>query len=168
MQLTQHDTRVTDRSSDEASGRRRLPVLPAVAVAVVLLALGLAIGRFTAPESEDPKAVASSEIMTMLSDRVIAVNSLGRDAIASFYTEDAVLTEMDQVPPVITTGNGAIADHLQRYVDMGFRIETLGIAVQNGKYVAEVLDCSNGGGVAVYEIDENLKITHQWVLGGAP
>ena len=108
MQLTQHDTRVTDRSSDEASGRRRLPVLPAVTVAVVLLALGLAIGRFTAPESEDPKAVASSEIMTMLSDRVIAVNSLGRDAIASFYTEDAVLTEMDQVPPVITTGNGAL------------------------------------------------------------
>jgi hypothetical protein len=79
-----------------------------------------------------------------------------------------MLEEMDQSPPVVTTGNEAISNHLQYYVDMGFRLETLGAALQNGKYVTEVLDWSGGGGVAVYEIDENLKITHQWVLGGTP
>ena len=168
MQLRQHDTRVADPTAGEASGRRRQPALLAVAIAAVLLALGFAIGRVTAPESEEPKAVASPEVTEMLRDRVIAVNTLGPDAIASFYAEDAVLEEMDQSPPVVTTGNEAISNHLQNYVGMGFRLETLGAAVQNGKYVTEVLDWSGGGGVAVYEIDENLRITHQWVMGGTP
>lgn len=168
MQLKQHDTRVADPTPGEASGRRWQPAVLAVAVAAVLLALGFAIGRVTAPESEEPKAVASSEVTGMLRDRVIAVNTMGPDAIASFYADDAVLEEMDQSPPVVTTGNEAIGSHLQHYVDMGFRLETLGVALQNGKYVTEVLDWSGGGGVAVYEIDENRKITHQWVLGGTP
>ena len=168
MQLKQYDTRVAVPSSGDASGRRRQPSLMVVAVASVLFALGFAIGRVTAPESEEPQAVASPEVAEMLRDRVIAVNTLGPDAVASFYAEDAVLEEMDQSPPVVTTGNEAIGNHLQSYVRFGFRLETLGTALQNGRYVTEVLDWSGGGGVAVYEIDENLKITHQWVLGGTP
>jgi hypothetical protein len=167
MQLKQHDERVADPTTGETIAHKRQPALLAVVIAAVLLALGFAIGRVTAPEAEQPKAIASPEVTAMLRDRVNAVNTLGPDAIASFYAEDAVLEEMDQSPPVVTTGNDAIGSHLHDYVDMGFRLEALGAALQNGKYVTEVLDWSGGGGVAVYEIDENLKITHQWVLGGS-
>lgn len=167
MQLAQHDTRTTE-ARDRRAARRWAPTFFTVTIAAVLFSLGFAVGHISAPEADQPQALASPAVTAMLRDRVIAVNTGGPDAIAAFYAADAVLEEMDQSPTVVTTGNTQISFHLQNYVGMGFRLETLGPALQNGKYVTEVLDWSGGGGVSIYEIDDDLKITHQWVIGGTP
>lgn len=158
---------VTEQDQARAIGRRSTS---GVLVAVLALLLGLAggffVGRATSAPDE-PAGLASESVAAFLVDRVAALNSGDAAALAAFYTQDAVLEERDQDPPVITEGAEAIADHLVGYQSMGFRVATESVAVQYGQYASEELSWSGGaGGSVAYRFDDTGKIAHQWVLGG--
>jgi len=93
------------------------------------------------------------------------VNGGDKEGIASHYSTSAVVEERDQDPPVTYSGNERIASVLSGYQLLGFSIHQRGVAVQQGRWVAEPLVWSNGEGIAVYEIGEDGVIAHQWVIG---
>ena len=158
---------VMDRDQAPATGRTSTK---GVWLAVLMLMLGVAggfvVGRATStPDEVDGLAAAS--VADLLVRRVEVLNGGDAAALEAFYTEDAVLEERDQDPPVITQGAQAIARHLVGYQSMGFRVATESVAVQYGPYASEALSWSGGaGGAVAYQFDDSGRIAHQWVLGG--
>jgi hypothetical protein len=137
-------------------------------VVVGLAAFAVALAAWVVPDEEAnaPGGVASPEITTMLDDRMAALNWDGRSA-AAFYSADAVLEERDVVPAVITTGRATIAARLQALNALGLQLISLSEPIQLGPYVAEAASWGDGsGGILVYQLDQDGKITHQWVIGG--
>ncbi|GAA4405234.1 hypothetical protein GCM10023168_18690 [Fodinibacter luteus] len=135
---------------------------------IAALALGFGIGRTTV---EQPSGLASEEVSTMLGARIAAVNGEPGPDVASFYSTEAVLEEQDQDPPVVTRGAQQISDHLAAYRGLGFRIDPSATpAIRLGRYVAEGLTWAYGyqGGIVVYELDDDGRIAHSWVIGGTP
>jgi hypothetical protein len=140
--------------------------MAAVAIAVVT---GVFLGRATVPTPSQPTGLASTQVLTMLAGRVAAVNRGDPSAIASYYTDDAVLEELDQQPPVVTTTSKAIAAHLVDYQSIGFRLyQTGGATSVLGPFVTEPLTWSgDAGGLVTYQLAVDGRIAHQWVTGAA-
>ena len=66
---------------------------------------------------------------------------------------------------VLTVPAGALTG------DVGFRIDPAATpTIRLGRYVAEGLTWAYGyqGGIVVYELDDDGRIVHQWVIGGSP
>lgn len=160
---------MTVMDQDQAPATRRRPT-HGVLLAVLMLMLGLAGGFLVGRASNTPDGVeglATTSVADLLVRRVEVLNRGDAAALATFYTEDAVLEERDQDPPVITEGANAIAAHLAGYQSMGFRVATESVAIQYGPYASEELSWSGGaGGTVAYRFDDAGKIAHQWVLGG--
>lgn len=151
-------------ASRSAPHRAWLLVL-VIAGLLLALATGVLIGRQSSTP-QDPPGLAGPGITTMLADRVAAINGGTVEDIARFYTADAVLEEHDQQPPVITTGGTAIGEHLNSYRQLGFQIQQTGTTTELGPFVAEPLLWSGGaGGIVVYQIADDGRIAHQWVIG---
>ncbi len=144
------------------SGQRILALAAAVLLGVIG---GVVVGRATAPDPPPPAGLATSQVADLLASRVSAVNDGDKESIAIHYSTNAVVEEHDQDPPVIYSGNERIASVLSGYQLLGFRIQQQGVAMQQGSWVAEPLTWSNGEGIAVYEIDDDGVIAHQWVFG---
>ena len=104
----------------------------------------------------------------MLGDRISTLDAEGGLAAATFYSENAVLEEHDQEPTVVTTESAHIGPHLNDYWNMGLRLKSESIPIQVGRLAAEALSAPGGQVVwiAVYELDADGKVMHQWVVGG--
>ena len=156
----------TESTRDQVPGRRT-GLFVGLGV-VVALGVGFGVGRTTAPE---PPGLASEQTATMLAARIAAVNGEPGPDVASFYGSEAVLEERDVDPPVVTRGAREISDHLAAYRGLGFRLDEAATpAIRLGRYLAEGLTWSNGyrGGIVVYELDDDGRIAHSWVIGGIP
>lgn len=139
---------------------------------VVALAAVVGLGAWTwydhSQTSTSPPAasgLATDAVTTLLASRVAAVNNGDKQALMNVYASDAVVEERDQNPPVIYSGNEQIATILTGYHSMGWSLHQTGVAIHQGRYVSEPLEWSGGSGIAVYEIDDQGLIAHQWVIG---
>lgn len=126
----------------------------------------------TSVEGASPVVLASDEVVTMLEGLFAAINNHDVQAMAAFYTEDAVLE--DHYQDVISRGRGAIADYFERGFlstpdfRLGSKSEDV---VQIGPYAVEAVSIAEGGRlvgslVVIYELDEELKIVHEWIVKG--
>jgi hypothetical protein len=167
-------TKLRRRESDivvaDAGSPRRTSILLA-SVLVTALAIGLVVGRGTveAPVAPQPSGLAGDDVLAMLADRVETLNTGTEEELAAFYSRDSVLEEQDMgEPALVTRGGGQLAEHLMGYRSMGFRLDPETTAIRLGRYVAEGLGWGTGGGIVVYELDEEGRIAHTWVIGGTP
>ncbi len=140
-----------------------------IALAVAFVALGAWVIVDRQAGSSDGKV--SSEVATLLQDRIAAMNRGDSAAAAALYTPTGVMEERDQRPAVVSNGRAAITSRLQTLYDAGLRLESVGSPVQSGRYVGEAVrfhefeGTGSGEGVLVFEINEGGKIAHQWVMG---
>ena len=147
------------------------------AIGVALLATlsgSLLIGcssdsAITATSTTSAEGLASSEVATMLEDRIATFNSGDGDGAAAFYAEDAVLQEEDI--GLVTTGRKEIGGRLRDLFEMGLRMEPVGSPIQSGRFVGEAVYFTEfngpgtGEGVLVFELNDAGEIAHQWVTG---
>lgn len=156
-------------AESEDGGRGRTVL--AVGVAATALVAGVLIGRSTV-EPERPAGLAPVEVSAVLEARVSAVNGDAGESeadIGAFYGHRAVLEEQDQHPHAVTRGRDDIASRLFNLRSFaGFAIGEQTHAIQVGPYVAEGLTWTGGEGIAVYELDAEMRVVHQWVIGGPP
>lgn len=168
MSTTQDQPEVAVTGSED--GGRGRAVL-AVGVVAAALAAGVLIGRSTG-DQERPAGLAPVEVSAVLEARVSAVNGdAGESAadIGAFYSRRAVLEEQDVHPHAVTRGREGISSRLFNLRSLaGFAIGDQTDAIQVGPYVAEGLTWTGGEGIAVYELDAEMRIVHQWVIGGPP
>jgi hypothetical protein len=166
--------RESDTSKHDAESPRRIDIPRSSVVVTVLivgLVVGLLVGRGTveAPVADPPPGLAGDDVLAMLADRVETLNTGTEEELAAFYSRDSVLEEQDMGDPaLVTRGGGSIAEHLMGYRSLGFRLDPETTAIRLGRYVAEGLRWGTGGGVVVYELDEEGRIAHTWVIGGTP
>jgi hypothetical protein len=166
--------RASDSLAQGAGSPRRTNILLASVVVTALLVglvVGLVVGRRTAdaPVAALPPGLAGDDVLAMLADRVETLNTGTEEELAAFYSRDSVLEEQDMGDPaLVTRGGEQIAEHLMGYRSMGFRLDPETTAIRLGRYVAEGLRWGTGGGIVVYELDEEGRIAHTWVIGGTP
>jgi ketosteroid isomerase-like protein len=157
-------------------GRRLNPWLLVIGLAAALLALGAWVAIDRATRSE-PENLASSDVVAMLNDRTAAYQAYDAKAAAAFYAEDAVMEEIDPMVPngrYVTKGREQILARWQEGVDTfeqyGWRAEFGSEVIQIGRLVAQTHSFGvpgeqpQGQSVVVAELDENGKITHEWVI----
>ena len=99
------------------------------------------------------------------------------EAIAAFYSNDAVMDEIEAgVPRVVSKGHRQIVDRFKFMIDAaggsGIQLRT-GTTTQIGSYVAQTNRFGAGGaiygeGILVFRLDESGKIAHEWAIVGAP
>ena len=150
---------------------RRWHVSPLL-VAVVGLATALvALGTWTVVDrtgSSSTVGLASPEVVAMLRDRVAALNSGNDEAIAAFYSANAVLEERDVTPAVVTRGRKQIGERIGGIVRVfGMQLVPTGPVIQLDGTVAEATSVPgypDEGFVLVYQLDPHGAIAHQWVL----
>jgi hypothetical protein len=154
---------------DDEITHSRSWLAPTVALLALVFGLvgGVVLGRASVDEPAS-ESTPTAEVIETLHNRIDAVNGGDADEIAAFYTPSAVLDEQDIIPGRVTTTNTAIGEHLAGYVEMGFQLVQRGDVLVYGRYAVETLGWTNGGGVSIYEFDNELKIVHQWVIGGDP
>jgi hypothetical protein len=165
------------------------PWLVAVLVlgaAVIGLGAWVVVDQTTSSSRQD---LASSEVTAMLDARVAAMNralSTSRSpssslsdakAIAAFYSNDAVMEEIEAgVPRIMSKGHGQIVDRFKLMIDAaqgsGIQLRT-GTTTQIGPYVAQTNNFGSRGvidgeGILVFRLDKSGKIAHEWVIIGAP
>ena len=138
-----------------------------IVLAVALIALGVwtVIDRQTI----QPQGLASDEVRAILKDRIATFGAEGGVAASAFYADDAILEERDVEPAVVTTEAAHIAYRLEDLRNFGMRLESESTPIQVGRYAAEALSLDEEHaivGIAVYELDANGKIVHQWFIGG--
>lgn len=143
-----------------------LVAIIAVAAAPVGLGIWALVDRGT---SSATPGLASPEVASMLDDRLAAFNSGDAEAVAAFYTPDAVLEEHDRTPTAVTRGSEAIGRAIATYVnDYGLQLARVSPVIQTGRGVAEAVIAPNEpdwGWTLVYLLDQSSgKIAHQWVL----
>ena len=156
------------------------PWLVAVVVlAAALVGLGAWVVIDQTRSSSATQDLASPEVTAMLNARVAAINRFDAAAIAAFYTQDAVMEEIEAgVPRVVSRGHDQILDRLRFLVD-GARSSDLqlrtGTTTQIGPYVTQTNSFGSfgategdGQGILVFRLDESGKIAHEWAIVGAP
>ena len=139
-----------------------------VALAAALISLGIWVLVDRTSSSATP-GIASTEVASMLRDRLAALNSGDAQAISAFYTANAVMEEHDVTPARVTRGSEAIGSAIATYVNSyGMQLERVSPIIQTGRGVAEAVTVPNDpsfGFTLVYLLDqESGKIAHQWIL----
>ena len=159
---------------------RRPHANPWLVAVVALVAALVGLGTWVLVDqtrSSPTQDLASPEVTAMLNARVAAINRFDAEAIAAFYSQDAVMDEIEAgVPRVVSTGHDQIVDRFRFMADSarvyGIRLRT-GTTTQIGPYVAQTNSWGPGGategqGILVFKLDESGKIAHEWVIVGAP
>jgi hypothetical protein len=124
----------------------------------------------TSPTVDKPN-LPPPGIMTILNDRMAAMNRGDARAAASFYARNGAMEEMDQSPSLVTKGRTAIEARLDDLYQMGLRLAPAGAPITYDQYVAEPVRFSNGNGAGegagmlVFQFDPASKIVHEWVIG---
>jgi hypothetical protein len=158
--------------------RVNLWLLAVVALAAALVGLGAwVIVDHTASSSsvsvENPtQDLASPAIVTMLRNRLAALNRADAKAQSAFYTQDAVLNDVlsgtPSHPQPLVSGNEAIGSYNAGLVKTyGFQIESVPPIIQHGRTVletAKVFGDKEPSLLLVYRLALNGRISYEWVL----
>lgn len=111
------------------------------------------------------------EVARLLRKWMAALGRANGKAAAAYFTDDAIVREVDHAAGVVSTGRGQIAVRLQQLLDSGVRFEPAGASIQYGQMVAEparvrLLDGTKSGAcIFVLAVDAHTKITRLWVIG---
>ncbi|MGE5274345.1 MAG: hypothetical protein ACM3QU_11400 [Verrucomicrobiota bacterium] len=124
-----------------------------------------------APKTRTPD-LASPAIVTMLKNRLAALNSADAKAQSAYYTQDAVLNDVlsgsPSDPQPLVTGNEAIGRYNAGLVNTyTFRLESVPPIIQYGRTVLELAKVSGDPEpilLLVYRLAANGKISYEWVL----
>jgi len=142
-------------------------IVAAVVVLLAALGAGALIGRATVEESAPPPApegLASAEVVQAIDANLAAWNAADTAAVASAYAPNAVLT--DTIADMETEAAQKIAAaYMAETMPGDWELRRVSEVVQIGNYTANAFTYANGSGIAVYQLDDNLKIVHQWVMG---
>jgi hypothetical protein len=113
----------------------------------------------------------STGVIAALEGRMAAMNRGDGEAAASFYAPDGVMYESDTEG--WTTGQEALAQHLNDLYRMGLRLAPAGAPIAWDRYVAEPARFYNsngpgrGAGMLVFEVGDDGRFAHQWAIGWA-
>lgn len=150
-----------------ARSHSRLAVRFAMCFAIAVVATGLLAGC----GSETSQAL-SSEVQTMLQDRLEAMSAGDTQAVAECYATNAVLDNYADENKSMQ-GATAIADYYGGILkDYGMQWVADGELIQYDRYVIQpvsnlALDNphATGASVHVLDIDANGQIAHEWIVG---
>ena len=152
---------------DEGRVRRtnRWLVGAVVALALAVVALGVALivqSGEEAPAPPEPLGLASAEVVRALDANAAALNAGDPEALAGIYAEDAVVT--DTVAGMEFEGVDKIVDF---YIEPPgtWNLERVSEVVRIGDFSAFAFTYYAGSGVAVFRLDDEMKIVHQWIMG---
>lgn len=142
-------------------------IVGAVVLLFAALGAGVLIGRATVEEAAPPPAsegLASTQVVQALDANVAAWNAADAAAIEAAYAPNAVLT--DAIAGMETEGADEIATVYTDGVLPGdWELTRTSEVVQIGDFTSNAFTYANGSGIAVYQLDDSLKIVHQWVMG---
>jgi hypothetical protein len=152
---------------DEGRVRRtnRWLVGAVVVLAVAVVALGVALivqSDEEAPAPPEPLGLASTEVVQALDAQMAALNAGDREALAGSVADDAVVT--DTVAGMEFEGVDEIVDF---YIEPPgtWNLERVSEVVRVGDFSAFAFTYYAGSGVAVFRLDGEMKIVHQWIMG---
>jgi len=166
---------------DEGRLRRtnRWLVAGVVLLAAAVVALGALLiaqaGDETTPVTERTTALtvevpAPNEVVEAVDASASALNAGDSAALAATLAEDAVVT--DTVAGREFEGTEAIVARYTGPLYEGFALERRGEVIQIGDLAAHAFTYrpstmmdSGGSGFVVFQLDEDLKIEHQWIMG---
>ena len=154
---------------------QRWHVNPWLAAVVVLGVTVVALGTYIVVDStrsSSTQGLASSQVVTMLKDRLVALNSGDVKAISAFYARNAVLEEHDRTPALVTRGSTQIGARVHDIVSTyGMQLQSASPVIRLDGTVAEATSVPaspDEGFILVYKLAPNGKIAHQWVLPAMP
>ena len=138
---------------------------------LVLLALaigtGILIGRATVEEPAppaEPLGLASTEIAQVFEANMDALNAADEAAVAATYAESAVFT--DTIAGIETVGADEIAAFYLEDMSPGdWNLQRASEVVQIGDFAAGAFTYFGGSGIAVMQLDDEMKIVHHWTIG---
>ena len=166
-------THVETLPARQGSTRARA-VAGAIVLLIAALGAGFAVGRATgttaepaepaAPAEPAPLGLASAEVVAAVDAGIEAWNAFDENAVATSYTVGAVFDDL--IAGEVSEGIDQITEKVTRYEPDPWGIERVSEVVQTGDFAAYAFTYNGPGeGVAVLELDSDLKITHQWVMG---
>lgn len=142
-------------------------IVGAVVLLFAALGAGVLIGRATVEEPAPPAealGLASTAVVQAADEAIAAWNSFDTSAVATSYTESAVFDDL--IAGEVSEGIDQITEKVTRYEPDPWAIERVSEVVQTGDFAAYAFTYTGPGeGIAVLELDDDLKITHEWVMG---
>ena len=138
-------------------------VFPLVAL-LIGLGAGIMLGRagWGDQEANGTAAAPSTAVVTTW---IAAANRGDAAEIASLYSPDATLVELDREPAITTGTADTIGGQLSWYDSLGGEVQATGPAVAFGSMIAQPMQWGGGErGIQVFEIDDRGLISRQWVL----
>jgi hypothetical protein len=131
------------------------------------LGAGVLIGRATVEEAAPPSApegLASAQVVQALDANIAAWNAADAAAVEAAYAPNAVVT--DTIAGMETVGADEIAAAYITDTLVGdWELQRTSEVVQIGDFSSNAFTYAYGSGIAVYQLDDSLKIVHQWMMG---
>ncbi|HLB61383.1 MAG TPA: hypothetical protein VJN50_01355 [Actinomycetota bacterium] len=164
------EVRVPEPRFEEGRARRvngRL-TLAVVALSLAVVGLGVALiaqanGETTPEAGPTAEGLAPPAVVESLDASIEAWNSFDEEALAGSYGEEAVFDDL--IAGETSEGIDQIATKATRYEPAPWRIERTSEVVQNGDFAAYAFTYNGGHGIAVFELTDDLRVAHQWVMG---
>jgi hypothetical protein len=158
-----------ERYPERHTARNVWVTVGVLALLALAIGTGVLIGRATVEEAApapEPLGLASTEIVEAIDANIAALNAADEVALAATFAEDAILTDM--LAGTETVGADEIAAvYLEGMAPGDWDLERASEVVQYGSgWAANAFTYYNGGSITVFLFDEDMKIAHQWVMGG--
>lgn len=145
-----------------------------VGLAAALIGLGSWVivdqtGSQATPAAQPIHGLASAQRVAMLDARLAALNSAGKQSMASYYSSDAVFEDRSVTPPIVVRGGTQVASLNEGFSKVwalaGLRMTRESDVIQTGNYAAHAVRLGDYRFMAVFEFDQSGRIAHQWVFG---
>lgn len=153
-----------ERFPARAPSARAWIAVGAVVLLLAALGAGTLIGRATVEEPApppEPLGLATAAVVETIDAAIAATNAGDEAALAAVWAEDGVMTDM-------IAGTEAVgADEIAAEYASGSisRLERVSEVVQIGDFSANAFTYDFGSGIAVFELNDDGSIAHQWVMG---
>jgi hypothetical protein len=138
-----------------------------LALLALAIGTGVAIGRATVEESVPPpmpEGLASTAVVQAIDSNTAALNAADADALAATFATNAVFT--DTIAGLETVGADEIAAvYTEDTLPGEWELQRTSEVVQIGNYASNAFTYASGSGIAVFQLDGDLKVVHQWVMG---
>lgn len=139
-------------------------VAAVVVLALAVVALGAALiaqAGEEAPAPSEPLGPASTEVVRALEANMAAMNAGDAAALAADYADNAVVTD------TIAGEFRGVDEIVDFYIEPTghWQLERVSEVVEVGDLSAFAFTYYAGSGIVVYQLDDDLKIVHQWIMG---